>query len=60
GRMPRAAADKLSALGHRVSVTGDWSNASAPTVIQIVDDGQGQRALHGGADPRRARFIFGR
>ncbi|MBI1788901.1 MAG: gamma-glutamyltransferase, partial [Acidobacteria bacterium] len=60
GRMPRAAADKLSALGHRVSVTGDWGNASAPTVIQIVDDGQGQRALHGGADPRRARFIFGR
>jgi gamma-glutamyltranspeptidase/glutathione hydrolase len=55
GRIPRATAEKLSALGHKVTVTGDWSNASAPTVI-LHDAG----VLHGGADPRRGRFIFGR
>jgi gamma-glutamyltranspeptidase/glutathione hydrolase len=55
GRIPRATADKLTGLGHRVSVTGDWSNASAPTVILLRDG-----VLHGGADPRRGRFIFGR
>ena len=55
GRIPKATVDALTALGHRVSVTGDWSNASAPTVIQVRDN-----VLNGGADPRRARFIFGR
>ena len=54
-RIPRATADRMSALGHKVTVTGEWSNASAPTVIQI-----GSGVLQGGADPRRARFIFGR
>src|SRR6267378_2348157 len=34
GRISRSTADRLSAMGHRVSVTGDWSNSSAPTVIQ--------------------------
>lgn len=55
GRISRATADKLSSLGHRVSVNGDWSNGSAPTVIWVHDG-----VLNGGADPRRARFIFGR
>ncbi len=55
GRIPKSTADQLSALGHIVSVTGDWSNSSAPTVIKISDG-----VLDGGADPRRARFIFGR
>lgn len=55
GRISKATADKLTALGHRVSVTGDWSNSSAPTVIKISGG-----VLDGGADPRRARFIFGR
>ena len=55
GRIPKATADKLDALGHKVTVTGDWSNSSAPTVI--LRDGP---ILHGGADPRRNRFIFGR
>ena len=36
GRIPRAVAEGLTALGHRVSVTGDWSNASAPTVISAT------------------------
>jgi len=54
-RIPKATADKLAELGHRVSVGGDWSNASAPTVIKISGG-----VLDGGADPRRARFIFGR
>jgi len=51
----RHAAEHLAALGHRVTVTGDWSNSSAPTVIKISDG-----VLDGGADPRRSRFIFGR
>jgi len=55
GRIPRTTADRLAALGHRVNVTGDWSNASAPTVIQIS-----RGVLQGGADPRRGRFVFGR
>ena len=55
GRIAKETADKLAALGHHVRVTGDWSNSSAPTVIKISDG-----VLDGGADPRRARFIFGR
>lgn len=55
GRIPKATVEALSALGHKVTMAGDWSNSSAPTVI-LKKDG----ALHGGADPRRARFIFGR
>ena len=54
-RISKATADRLSAMGHRVSVTGEWSNSSAPTVIQISNG-----TLQGGADPRRSRFIFGR
>jgi gamma-glutamyltranspeptidase/glutathione hydrolase len=55
GRIPKVTADKLTALGHHVTVAGDWSNASAPTVIKTSEC-----VLDGGADPRRARFIFGR
>jgi gamma-glutamyltranspeptidase / glutathione hydrolase len=55
GRIPRATAEKLTALGHRVTVTADWSNSSAPTVIW-----REAGVLHGGADPRRGRFVFGR
>jgi len=55
GRIPKETADALESLGHRVTRQGDWGNSSAPTVIQIRDG-----VLHGGADPRRARFIFGR
>jgi len=55
GRIPKATADKLTALGHHVTLAGDWSNSSAPTVIKISGG-----VLDGGADPRRARFIFGR
>lgn len=54
-RIPRSTMDQLGALGHRVMATGDWSNSSAPVVI-LSRDG----VLHGGADPRRARFIFAR
>ena len=53
-RIPKATADKLAALGHKVRVTGSWSNASAPTVIKRSDG-----VLEGGADPRRGRFING-
>ncbi|HLG98820.1 MAG TPA: gamma-glutamyltransferase family protein [Bryobacteraceae bacterium] len=55
GRFSQSTAQTLSALGHRVSLSGDWSNGSAPTVIWLHDG-----VLNGGADPRRARFIFGR
>ena len=54
-RISKDVADKLTALGHKVTVAADWSNSSAPTVIKISDG-----VLDGGADPRRARFIFGR
>jgi gamma-glutamyltranspeptidase/glutathione hydrolase len=55
GRISKTTADSLALKGHRVQVSGDWSNGSAPTVIKI-----GNGVLDGGADPRRARFIFGR
>jgi gamma-glutamyltranspeptidase/glutathione hydrolase len=55
GRMPAATAKALEALGHKVLMGGDWSNASSPVVI-ISKEG----ALHGGSDPRRGRYIFGR
>jgi gamma-glutamyltranspeptidase / glutathione hydrolase len=55
GRMPAATAKAMSEMGHKVALGGDWSNASSPVVI-VTKDG----ALHGGSDPRRGRFIFGR
>jgi gamma-glutamyltranspeptidase/glutathione hydrolase len=55
GRIPIATGNALRALGHRVAMSGDWSNGSAPTVIWVHDG-----VLNGGADPRRARFVFGR
>jgi gamma-glutamyltranspeptidase/glutathione hydrolase len=55
-RMPRQSVDGLLKLGHIVEVKGDWSNTSAPTVILRTADG----VLHGAADPRRSRFVFGR
>jgi gamma-glutamyltranspeptidase/glutathione hydrolase len=54
-RVPQSIMDALSAKGHIVQPSGDWSNGSAPTVILIRDG-----VLDGGADPRRLRFIFGR
>jgi len=42
-------------LGHIVQPSADWSNTSAPTVILFKGG-----VLHGGADPRRARYVFGR
>lgn len=54
-RIPKTTAEALAALGHRVVVEGDWSNPSGPTLIWAHDG-----VLDGGADPRRARFIFGR
>jgi gamma-glutamyltranspeptidase/glutathione hydrolase len=54
-RIPVETVERLRALGHDVTHTKPWSNSSAPTVI-LAKDG----VLHGGADPRRARFVFGR
>jgi gamma-glutamyltranspeptidase/glutathione hydrolase len=54
-RVSKDTIDKLASLGHQMEIRGDWSNASAPTVI-LVRPG----VLDGGADPRRGRFIFGR
>ena len=53
GRIPKETAEKLIQLGHKVTVNRDWSNSSAPTVIRLENG-----VLHGGADPRRGRFIF--
>lgn len=54
-RFPRDTADALTALGHHVTISGPWSNSSAPVVIQAHDG-----ILDGGADIRRARYMFGR
>jgi gamma-glutamyltranspeptidase/glutathione hydrolase len=55
GRIAAPVAERLRELGHVVTVARDWSNSSAPVVIQLKDG-----VLHGGADPRRGRFVFGR
>lgn len=55
GRINRMTAETLRQKGHLVTIAGDWSNGSAPTVIMVHDG-----ILDGGADPRRLRFIFGR
>ena len=55
GRIPRATSQKLADLGHGVQPSADWSNSSAPIVIQWMGG-----VLNGGADPRRARYVFGR
>jgi gamma-glutamyltranspeptidase/glutathione hydrolase len=54
-RIPRATIQKLAEWGHVLTPADEWSNTSAPTVI-LWKDG----VLHGGADPRRARYIYGR
>ncbi|MCU0247657.1 MAG: gamma-glutamyltransferase family protein [Bryobacter sp.] len=54
-RIPRATVEALRAKGHLVSVAGEWSNSSAPTVIRISPG-----VLEGAADPRRGRYVFGR
>lgn len=54
-RMAMETITGMAAKGHIVQPSGPYSNGSAPTVI-LVKDG----VLHGGADPRRLRFIFGR
>ena len=54
-RVPPEVVEGLRALGHEVTVTKPWSNSSAPTVI-LMRGG----VLQGAADPRRARFVFGR
>jgi gamma-glutamyltranspeptidase/glutathione hydrolase len=54
-RVPADTIEKLRALGHVVQVSAPWSNSSAPTVIWLSNG-----VLHGGADPRRGRYIFGR
>jgi gamma-glutamyltranspeptidase/glutathione hydrolase len=54
-RIPMITVENLRARGHKIQVTGAWSNGSAPTVI-VIKDG----VLNGGADLRRGRFIFGR
>jgi gamma-glutamyltranspeptidase/glutathione hydrolase len=55
-RIPQATADKLRTIGHVVTVTGSWSNASAPIVIKVNEN---ESVIEGGADPRRGRFING-
>ncbi len=45
----------LETLGHIVTVAGPWSNSSAPVVIEASGG-----VLQGGADIRRARYVFGR
>src|SRR5579883_1093621 len=54
GRIPVSTAKKMESMGHKVQMAGDYSNASAPVVIMNKDG-----ALHGGADFRRGRYIFG-
>jgi gamma-glutamyltranspeptidase / glutathione hydrolase len=54
GRFSADTAKKMEALGHHIQLAGDWSNASAPVVVQAKDG-----VLNGAADPRRGRFVFG-
>lgn len=55
GRISASTARALESLGHKIALGGDWSNASSPVVI-VTKGG----VLHGGTDPRRGRYMFGR
>jgi gamma-glutamyltranspeptidase/glutathione hydrolase len=54
-RIPANVIEQLISWGHVAIPSGEWSNGSAPVVI-LSKDG----VLHGGADPRRLRVVFGR
>ena len=54
-RIPYPTLERLLEMGHRASLSSEWGNTSAPTVIYAKGG-----VLHGGADPRRSRYIFGR
>jgi gamma-glutamyltranspeptidase/glutathione hydrolase len=54
-RIPSETMAALTKLGHKVNISGPWSNGSAPVVIQISGG-----VLHGAADPRRGRYVYGR
>lgn len=54
-RIPGDVVGDLRGRGHRIEARGGWSNGSAPAVIYMSGG-----VLHGGADPRRGRFVFGR
>lgn len=56
GRIPGAVADDLRGRGHKVEVKGDYSPASAPTII--LYDPQ-TKVIQGGADVRRGRYAVG-
>ncbi len=55
GRVGADVVAELRRRGHEVEVLGDWSHASAPTIVSI-DRINGVRA--GAADPRRDRYVF--
>jgi gamma-glutamyltranspeptidase/glutathione hydrolase len=54
-RISKTTIEALATLGHQVNVTGEWSNTSSPVLIVRKNE-----VLDGGADIRRARYIFGR
>jgi len=55
GRVAESVIRDLGRRGHTIEVVGDWSNASAPTIVSI-DRKTG--ILAGAADPRRDRYVF--
>ena len=58
GRFPEASIAALRALGHRVTVVGDWDGVMGSSQAIRCDRAQG--VLRGGADPRRQAYAIGR
>jgi gamma-glutamyltranspeptidase/glutathione hydrolase len=54
-RIPKAVLDELRARGHKLIVGGDWSNPTAPTLVEY-DPATG--VIKGGADVRGWRYAL--
>jgi gamma-glutamyltranspeptidase/glutathione hydrolase len=55
-RLPEKVLEALRARGHKLNVEGDWSNPTAPTLVEY-DAATG--VIRGGADVRGGRYALG-
>ena len=54
-RFPAAVLDQLRARGHKLEVGGDWSNPTAPTMIEY---NPATAVMSAGADVRGHRYAL--
>lgn len=55
-RIPESVLDRLTGLGHKLKLQGEWGNSCAPTIVEY-DPSNG--VIRGGADVRGERYAVG-